>query len=86
MYKRGASTTSEAIRQRRCRRRRRLLAVGFEPVELWLPKEVKAAWAARERIDNAEALLPLKNYPGDLVDVLVEWAQRLLAASHRDPR
>jgi hypothetical protein len=69
-----------AANSRRARLRRKLVAAGYDLVELPLPPEVKRAWIARERSTNPNAPLPLESFPSDLVDILVEWAGRWLRA------
>lgn len=65
-----------AERQRRSRHRHKMLALGFEEVTLWLPPEVKLAWAKRERSSDPNTPLAFEHYATDLSDVLAEWAVR----------
>jgi hypothetical protein len=70
--KRAAATE----RKRNSRRRQKLLALGLEPTLLWLPREVRLGWEARERVSSCDAPLAVDQYETDLADILVEWAHR----------
>jgi hypothetical protein len=72
-----------AERQRRRRLRLKLIAAGFEHVELWLSPAVRAGWVARERIDDRHSPLPSQSYCNDLVVILTEWAARWLRACQK---
>jgi hypothetical protein len=71
-----------AERQRRSRHRRKMMALNYEEVVLWLPPEIKAAWEARERASDPQAVLAVEHYKQDLADLLVEWSRRWIDARH----
>jgi hypothetical protein len=83
--KAGKSATDKragaARRKQKSRRRKKLLALGYECIEeLWLPPEIKAAWMAREQISSAGAPPATEHFESDIIDILIKWSDRWLRA------
>lgn len=62
-----------AERKTKSRCERELRDQGFEPIKLWLPPAIRAAWKIRERSSDPNAPLREEFFDDDMIVIMLYW-------------